>query len=397
MISSPIGTLERHVLLPGTAHQGLWLGPNFLLEPGETPHCHRVFFAESDRIGGDSTQQSFVFSPTQPMPDMLLGLHRWRGTWLRQSLPAALERRSDADGYEFVPNLAWGWHRASGTGLATGGVIRHRNGKLDDHVRHLAIAYATYQHAKDRFGQWESFQIEIDGTPCPSVAPCQKLELPDGDILLPFSAIKDVEGWHSVRWVGTARCRYDGTRLVPVEVGNVQTHPVPRGFVEPSVAAFGGAFLMTLRAQDGRGHVCTSPDGLQWSAARPWRWDDGTPVPMEQTMTKFLTHSDGLFLVYTRISAEGENVFRYRAPLRLARIDPSGPFLVRDSERTVFPSRGYPMGNFRVYTVSPTESWITVPEWDRTGSPVACDVLLCRVLWDTPNDIPRTGPFPMGG
>jgi hypothetical protein len=55
------------------------------------------------------------------------------------------------------------------------------------------------------------------------------------------------------------------------------------------------------------------------------------------------------------------------------------------------------MGNFRAYTVSPTESWITVPEWDRTGRTVACDVLLARVLWNTPNQILHHGPYPMGG
>ena len=308
-----------------------------------------------------------------------------------------MQKRDAGGGSELVPSLPWGWHHATGTGLAIGGAIRHRNGKLDDHVRHLAIACATYQPKRERFSTWTSLQIEVDGEPCPSVAPCQKLELPTGDILVPFSVIKDFDGWSSVRWVGTARCGYDGKALTIEETGNLVTHAVPRGFVEPSIAAFGDTFLLTLRAQDGHGHVATSADGLHWNQPMPWRWDDGTPIAMDQTMTKFLSHSDKLFLVYTRISSEGEQVFRYRAPLRLAEVDPSGPYLVRDTERIVFPSRGYPMGNFRVYTVSPKESWITVPEWDRTGSTTNCDILLCRVLWRTPNKLLQTGPFPMGG
>jgi hypothetical protein len=330
------------------------------------------------------------------MPDET-GMHHWRQSWLRRRVSRSLTRRYDDAGYDYVPSLPWGWHRATDTGLAVGGVIRHRNGKLDDHVRHLAIAYATYQPKRDRFTRWESFQIEVDGVPKPSISPCQGLELPDGDVLLPFSVVRDFDGWNSVRWVGTVRCTYNGKKLVPVETGNLQTHPVPRGFVEPSIAACDRGFLMTLRAQDGHGHVATSKDGLHWSDAKPWRWDDGSPIAMEQTMTKFLAHSDGLFLVYTRVCPEGEGVFRYRAPLLMAQIDPKHQTLLRDTERVVFPSRGYPMGNFRAYTVSPTESWITVPEWDRTGRTVACDVLLARVLWNTPNQILHHGPYPMGG
>ena len=396
MTHSIAATFERHTLVPGTAHDGLWLGPNFLIQPGVVPRCHRAFFIESDRTGGDSTQKTFAFAPTQHMPDEL-GMHHWRQTWLRRRVPTGLQRRRDATGHEFVPSLPWGWHHASNTGLAVGGVVRHRRGKLADHVRHLAIAYATYQPRRSSFTHWESFQIEIDGVPRPSISPCQGLELPDGDLLLPFSVIKNFDGWNSARWVGTIRCSYNGKKLVPGEVGNLQTYPAPRGFVEPSIAAFGGTFFMTLRAEDGHGHVATSKDGLHWTEAKPWRWDNGTPIPMDQTMTKFLVHSDGLFLVYTRICPEGENVFRYRAPLHVARIDPTRPALIRSSERPVFTSRGYPMGNFQVYTVSPKESWITVPEWDRTGRDASCDVLLSRVLWDAPNRILDTGSYPMGG
>jgi hypothetical protein len=394
--SSLVDVVERHVLYPGTSHDGLWLGPNFLLQPGTQPRCHRIFFTESDRIGGDSMQKAFVFSPAQAMPGEL-GMHQWRQTWLRRRMPTNLQRRYEAGGYEYVPSLPWGWHQTSNTGLAVGGVVRHRNGQLDDHVRHLAIAYATYNPRRERFTRWDSFQIEVDGEPKPSISPCQALELPGGDVLLPFSVVRDFDGWNSVRWVGTVRCSFNGRKLVPEEVGNLQTHAVPRGFVEPSIAACGKGFLMTLRAQDGHGHVASSGNGLQWGEPRPWCWDDGTPIPMDQTMTKFLSHSDGLYLVYTRISPEGEGVFRYRAPLYMARVDARKHALIRNTERVVFPSRGYPMGNFRVYTVSPAESWITVPEWDRTGRHVNCDILLARVLWNTPNQSLATGPFPLGG
>lgn len=395
-MSSIIAAIEPHVLIPGDAHSGLWLGPNLLLEPGASPRCHHVFVSESDRRGGDSIQHEFDFLPTSPVPPAC-GVETWWESWLERELPPHLDRQIDDDGYEFVPSLGWGWHRKTQTGLGIGGVVRHRDGKLDDHVRHLAIAYATYRPEDQAFAPWSSFQLELDGEPKPSISPCQALELPDGDVLLPFSVVKEFAGWDSVHWVGTARCTFDGEELTPIAIGNLQTNPVPRGFVEPSVGAWNGGFLLTLRAQDGHGHIATSEDGLQWSVPEPWRWDDGTPIPMEQTMTKFLAHSDGLFLVYTRIGPEGKDVFRYRAPVYVAQIDPLRRVLIRATEQVVFPSRGFPMGNFRVYTVSPEESWITVPEWDRTGRDVACDMLLARIRWTSPNRIFADGPFPLGG
>lgn len=151
------------------------------------------------------------------------------------------------------------------------------------------------------------------------------------------------------------------------------------------MAFYDGKYYMTLRAQDGFGHVVTSDDGMIWSEPQPWCWDDGIPINMNQTMTKFITHSDGLFLVYTRITPDNDHVFRNRAPLFIARIDPKSRCLVRDSEKIIFPNNGMPIGNFHVYDVSPRESWVAVPEWDRTGRNIQCDVLLARIIWSEKN------------
>jgi hypothetical protein len=44
-------------------------------------------------------------------------------------------------------------------------------------------------------------------------------------------------------------------------------------------------------------------------------------------------------------------------------------------------NNGFPLGNFNVHEVSPQETWVTAPEWDRTGKTVPCDNRLARIVW----------------
>lgn len=209
----------------------------------------------------------------------------------------------------------------------------------------------------------------------------QRVDLPNGDILLPFSTVKQLEGWNSIRWCGSARCRFDGKAVKVIEIGNLVTHAKPRGFGEPSMAEHNGMFYMTLRAQDGHSHVTTSKDGLTWEKTHPWRWDNGDPIPMDQTMTKFVSRAEGLFLVYTRITKNNTAVFRHRAPVFIAEIDPNAACLIRKSESTLLENNGFPLGNFNVHDVSPRETWVTAPEWDRSGKDISCDNRLVRIIW----------------
>ena len=97
---------------------------------------------------------------------------------------------------------------------------------------------------------------------------------------------------------------------------------------------------MTIRAEDGRGYVAASAGGLRWEPIRAWCWDDGEPLALSTTQQRWLTHSDGLFLVYTRRSPANINVTRWRAPLYVARVDIANLTLVRASERIVLPMSG---------------------------------------------------------
>ena len=104
--------------------------------------------------------------------------------------------------------------------------------------------------------------------------------MPDGDILVPLSfgplGRED-------RAVGTVRCAFDGTELRIGKSGNPMRHAVKRGLLELSLAFHRGRYLMTIRAEDGRGYVSVSRDGLSWEEMMPWRWESGEPLDLSTT------------------------------------------------------------------------------------------------------------------
>ena len=128
-----------------------------------------------------------------------------------------------------------------------------------------------------------------------------------------------------------------------------------------------------------------------------WGWENGQPLNMSTTQQRWLTNSNGLFLVYTRKAEQNINVFRWRAPLFVAQVDPEKLCLIRKSEKIVFPLIGDAiknpdhvarMGNFHVVNASPFESWITVGEtlphdgWKG-------NTLLGRIFWAEENKLVR--------
>ncbi len=217
----------------------------------------------------------------------------------------------------------------------------------------------------------------------------QRVVLPNGDVQMSFTFGPQATN----RMVAGVRAIFDGERLSVREVGPPLHHPHGRGLLEPSVTRFDDAFWMTMRAEDGRGYVSVSRDGLRWEEKRAWSWEDGTPLGMSTTQQHWLTHSDGLFLVYTRKDESNRNVLRWRSPLWVAQVDPQQRCLLKDTEQVVLPLVGDGvddpdtvalMGNFNVTNASPTESWVTVGEWmPRSG--YRGDVLLAKIRWSKPN------------
>ena len=210
-----------------------------------------------------------------------------------------------------------------------------------------------------------------------------------GDIVTAFTFGPKSEA----RMVAGTRWTFDGENLNIKEVGPALTNNHGRGLLEPSVTRFKDRFYMTIRAEDDRGYVSISEDGLNYQPQKAWTWDDGEPLTMSTTQQHWLTHSEALYLVYTRKDEINANVIRWRSPLWMARVDPDTLTLIKSTERVVHPLVGdgindpdhVPlMGNFHITNISPDESWITVGEWmPRAGA--KGNLLLARVKWNQPN------------
>lgn len=282
------------------------------------------------------------------------------------------------------------YHEASGTVLALGHVVFYRGPKFSSSDQ--LARYPVYA-VRDRQGNWSERKILEWDDPRGSFIytnNCgQRWEDENGDIIMSFTFGSGSEA----RSVAGVRCRFDGKELVVEEVGPALENPVKRGLLEPSVTRFRDRYYMTIRAEDDRGYVSVSDDGIHYAPQKAWVWDDGTPLTMSTTQQHWLTHSDGLFLIYTREDETNSGVIRWRSPLWVARVDPETLTLIRASEQTVIPLHGdgvnepdsVPlMGNFHVTNASKEESWVTVGEWipreDARGN-----LLLARIRWSKPN------------
>lgn len=288
------------------------------------------------------------------------------------------------------------FHARSGTVLALGHSVFYRGDRFSKGDQ--LARYPVYSVRRGDGGWSEARRLEWDdprGGEIYTNGCGQRVTLEDGDILLALS----FSDGSVPRRVASARCAFDGDMLKIREIGPELAHPVKRGLLEPSMARFGGRFFLTIRAEDDRGYVSASGDGMRWEPKRPWAWDDGEPLTMSTTQQHWVTHSDGLFLAYTRKDPSNLNVMRWRAPIFIARVDPDRLCLVRDSERVALPLVGDGvndpdnvalMGNFHANAASPGESWITVGEW-MPKRQARGDALLARIAWELPNGMVGLG------
>lgn len=277
--------------------------------------------------------------------------------------------------------------------LALGHVVFYKGDYFarDEQLSRYPV-YATRDHE----GTWSERKVLQWDDPRGSVIfsnGCgQRVVLPDGDVAMSFTFGSDPVN-HMVAGV---RASFDGDRLKVKDVGPALQNDKGRGLLEPSVTEFDGKFWITLRAEDNRGYVSVSDDGLNYDDKRAWTWEDGTPIDMSTTQQHWLTHSDGLFLVYSRKDDSNEKVIRWRSPLWVAQVDTARRCLIKSSEQVVLPLVGDGindanqvalMGNFHVTHASADESWVTVGEWmPRDG--YRGDVLLARIRWSKPNRLP---------
>lgn len=282
------------------------------------------------------------------------------------------------------------YHPKSGTTLAMGHVVFYRGPRFS---RGDQLPRYPLYSVRKADGTWSERKKLVWDDPRGAFIysnNCgQRITLPDGDIAMSFT----YGAGEANREVAGVRCGFDGETLTVKQVGPAISLKKGRGLLEPSVTQFKGRFFLTIRAEDNRGYVCASDDGLTYSEKQPWMWEDGTPLDMSTTQQHWLTHSEALYLVYTRKDASNAKVLRWRSPLWMAQVDPTTLRLIRPTERVALPLVGDGvnapddvaiMGNFHTINVTPDESWVTVGEW-MPKRQAKGDTLLARIAWSRPN------------
>ena len=332
-------------------------------------------------------------------------------TWTAPLEHATLGRRNEPDGIEIVVgDFTPRWHARSGKLLGTGPTVRYKKNaagaevKISQNEAASRPAFSVYDPQQRTWTPWETVVLPEDPKFFyATVGASQRVDLPDGQILLPFHfKTRGESPYHTA----VMRCSFDGRKLVYIEHGDELRRPVEpgveyklpggrqTGVFEPSLTRYRGLYYLTMR-NDRAAYVATSQDGLHFGPVQRWRFDDGGDLGSQNTQQHWVTHSDGLFLVYTRKGADNDHVFRNRAPLFMAQVDPEKRQVLRKTERVLVPERGAGLGNaFGVTEVSEQETWVTTAEWMQgpkgillPGNQYGSDnsVYAARILWKSPN------------
>lgn len=312
-------------------------------------------------------------------------------TWSNPIKNANLGGRKIAKGLEMVISDQYpAYHKKSGKLLSTGHTITYDGGvhpasALDKSLR-IYPAYTIYNQDSDSWSDWKTIDMGDDKKFHRSTSGCsQRYDLEDGSFLLPVAYSESGGNYTKMTVV---KCSFDGVNIEVLEVGNELAVNTERGLAEGSVTKYNGTYYLTIR-HNLKGYVCTSMDGLNYSEPETWKWDTGIDVKTYNTQTHWVTHSDGLFLTYTRNAGNNSHVFRHRAPLFIAEVDTENLCILRHTERILIPERGARIGNFNTVNINENETWvfntevISPPECIKYG----CEgsIYVARILWDNPN------------
>ncbi len=383
--------IQLDVVSEGYDRETEWFQPRI----GMIPPSTAVLTMTRARLWG-----SDIFTALQEMRSEDFGR-----TWSDPVAHATIDRRRIGD-FEVCPcDITPAWHEATGKLLATGHTAVYMPGEKgglmanDDVMRD--IVYTVYDAGARTWSEWDTVELpdrEKFFWAAPGCA--QRVDLPGGDVLLPISRMDRASVGENF-WTGcfvttVLRCSFDGRKLAYLEHGDEMSVPEPRGLYEPSLTVYEGRYYLTLR-NDIRGYVAVGDDGLHFEDYIPWAFDDGDELGSYNTQQHWVTHSDGLFLTYTRRGADNDHVIRHRAPLFIAEVDPERLCVIRDTERILVPDKGAQLGNFGALNASPGESWVVTSEGmhgDAT-EPMNLDlsegrgannrVWLARIVWNEPN------------
>jgi hypothetical protein len=311
-------------------------------------------------------------------------------TWTAPDARPELAWVREAGGVDVaVADITPGWHPQTKRLIAVGAQVRYnaQGEQLADQPRSRQTAYAVFDPASGQWSKWQRLEMPpVEQFDLAYSACAQFVVEPDGTLLLPFYIAPPGGKPFSVTVV---RASFDGRELKYLEHGDVFALDVERGLYEPSLVRFGDRYYLTLR-NDLAGYVTAGDDGLHYRPVKAWTFDDGRELGSYNTQQHWLAHRDALFLVYTRKGADNDHIFRHRAPLFIAQVDPRRLHVLRATERVLVPERGATLGNFGASAIDARESWVTVAEgvWNdearQRGAKGA--VFVARVIWSVPNE-----------
>lgn len=336
-----------------------------------------------------ATQKHFKasdhYSPTFVMGTNDLG-KTWAGPTAVPQLKWKAEEGYDLAVFSIVPN----WHSQTKKVLAIGhSCLYNSAGQYDfNKTGETWVFYTIYDPQTDQWTDWSPLGTRGEGAHCTAAGCDQWLIEADGTILLPvYLQPSPGAAWGVQVW----RCRFDGQRLSLIAKGKYMERPGSRGIHEPSLTKFGGRYWLTIRSDD-TALVTTSENGLDYEPLVEWTFDDGKKLGSVNTQQHWVTHSDGLFLAYTRCGADNADIARCRAPLFIAQVDTEKKAVLRGTERILLPNRGVPMGNFGVNRVTENETWVSVGEnmydygkGEITKRGAQGAILIARIVWSKPN------------
>lgn len=376
--AEPAFRIERSTILTsqGDYH---WAQSRGAVIPS-TPNCVIVMTQEIDKRGSHGYRDIFVTETTDG-----------GRSWTAPARIDSLRRQPGDDGLERVfGDICPQWHAKTNTLLATGKCFGFLKVAADDKAKDdrslERVAYAVYT---PRTGHWTSMQImampakDHEGRSIlePNAGCNQRCDLPNGDVLLPIRYRK--EAGSRVYTTIVARCTFDGQTLKYLEHGSEFNVPEPRGLYEPSVCSFQGGYFLTMRAEK-TAYVARGIDGIHYEPFVEWKFDDGQPLGSYNTQQHWIPRGDKLYLIYTRRGASNDHVFRHRAPIFIAEVDPQRLLVLNATEQVLFPETGLDLGGgYAPVEVSPHEAWVISSEMafpkDRQDEPNR--VLLAKILW----------------
>ncbi|WP_236969292.1 sialidase family protein [Membranihabitans marinus] len=289
------------------------------------------------------------------------------------------------------------WHAKSEKLLATGKLFLYDSSNEEDPEIGRRAGYLVYNPENDRWGDVKILELpEFDHSGAPIINPTlgciQRYDMANGDILLPMNYVRDELEGKEDNITTVLYCSFDGENLTYIKHGDEITIPSGRGLYEGSIAHYNDEYFLTLRA-NGSAYVTKSKDGLEFQPIKEWTFNDGTVLGSYNTQQHWVTHSEGLFLVYTRRGANNDNVMRHRAPLFIGQVDPENLSVHKETEKELMPNRGARLGNFGVANVNQDLTVVSAAERlspNQVTAEFDNTVYVSKILWNQPNRLMKT-------